>query len=101
MSTENSGWMMNSVPKNATITAMIWKRRAASFKKIAENIIRMNGLSLFNISASDKTDRKSTRLNSSHVSISYAVFCLKKKSKRHEKQRTRIYHDFTHIPATT
>src|SRR5699024_11412547 len=26
-------------------------------------------------------DRKSTRLNSSHVSISYAVFCLKKKNK--------------------
>src|SRR5699024_11838888 len=26
-----------------------------------------------------KQDRKSTRLNSSHVSISYAVFCLKKK----------------------
>src|SRR5699024_11294893 len=28
---------------------------------------------------SNITDRKSTRLNSSHVSISYAVFCLKKK----------------------
>src|SRR5207249_5927173 len=28
------------------------------------------------------TDRKSTRLNSSHVSISYAVFCLKKKKKK-------------------
>src|SRR5699024_12019740 len=28
---------------------------------------------------SNKLDRKSTRLNSSHVSISYAVFCLKKK----------------------
>src|SRR5690606_40092076 len=27
----------------------------------------------------DKLDRKSTRLNSSHVKISYAVFCLKKK----------------------
>src|SRR5690625_5923533 len=27
----------------------------------------------------DGTDRKSTRLNSSHVAISYAVFCLKKK----------------------
>src|SRR5699024_11375067 len=27
-----------------------------------------------------KKDRKSTRLNSSHVSISYAVFCLKKKN---------------------
>src|SRR5690606_41982611 len=29
-----------------------------------------------------KKDRKSTRLNSSHVKISYAVFCLKKKKKR-------------------
>src|SRR3712207_7553149 len=28
-------------------------------------------------------DRKSTRLNSSHANISYAVFCLKKKKKRH------------------
>src|SRR5699024_12418608 len=28
----------------------------------------------------DNTDRKSTRLNSSHVSISYAVFCLKTKT---------------------
>src|SRR5690242_20989243 len=28
-----------------------------------------------------KGDRKSTRLNSSHMSISYAVFCLKKKTK--------------------
>src|SRR5690349_23668572 len=27
----------------------------------------------------ERTDRKSTRLNSSHVEISYAVFCLKKK----------------------
>src|SRR5437660_7112134 len=30
-------------------------------------------------------DRKSTRLNSSHVAISYAVFCLKKKKKRRMK----------------
>src|SRR5690349_24028023 len=29
-----------------------------------------------------RTDRKSTRLNSSHVEISYAVFCLKKKKKQ-------------------
>src|SRR5207249_11299640 len=29
----------------------------------------------------ESQDRKSTRLNSSHVSISYAVFCLKKKTK--------------------
>src|SRR5205814_4640803 len=29
----------------------------------------------------DRSDRKSTRLNSSHLGISYAVFCLKKKKK--------------------
>src|SRR5690625_6463448 len=31
---------------------------------------------------SNITDRKSTRLNSSHVAISYAVFCLKKKNNK-------------------
>src|SRR5690625_262557 len=34
-----------------------------------------------NFSVLDQIDRKSTRLNSSHVAISYAVFCLKKKTK--------------------
>src|SRR3712207_7414164 len=34
----------------------------------------------------DRLDRKSTRLNSSHANISYAVFCLKKK-----KKNSRIY----------
>src|SRR5439155_22532287 len=32
-------------------------------------------------------DRKSTRLNSSHVAISYAVFCLKKKKKKKKKKK--------------
>src|SRR5690349_23409897 len=36
-----------------------------------------------------RTDRKSTRLNSSHVEISYAVFCLKKK-KADADNRTRL-----------
>src|SRR5580698_11325335 len=31
------------------------------------------------------SDRKSTRLNSSHMSISYAVFCLKKKKKKNKQ----------------
>src|SRR5690242_21307134 len=34
-------------------------------------------------------DRKSTRLNSSHMSISYAVFCLKKKKKQNEDFTTK------------
>src|SRR2546427_8463163 len=35
-------------------------------------------------------DRKSTRLNSSHSQISYAVFCLKKKKNKTNKQRVSI-----------
>src|SRR5207253_7332316 len=38
-------------------------------------------------------DRKSTRLNSSHVAISYAVFCLKKKNNK-EKYRTIKYNKY-------
>src|SRR5262245_63510838 len=34
-------------------------------------------------------DRKSTRLNSSHLGISYAVFCLKKKKKKHYNTKQR------------
>src|SRR5690625_6837166 len=34
-------------------------------------------------------DRKSTRLNSSHVAISYAVFCLKKKNEEKRKRQGR------------
>src|SRR2546421_8426172 len=34
----------------------------------------------------DNPDRKSTRLNSSHDQISYAVFCLKKKKKNYESE---------------
>src|SRR5437588_7977110 len=35
-------------------------------------------------------DRKSTRLNSSHTVISYAVFCLKKKKKKKKKTKNRL-----------
>src|SRR2546421_4799381 len=42
-------------------------------------------------------DRKSTRLNSSHDQISYAVFCLKKKKKKQQKKhcelRSRVHHE--------
>src|SRR6266540_6819611 len=37
-------------------------------------------------------DRKSTRLNSSHITISYAVFCLQKKN-----NKTRLHHIADHI----
>src|SRR5947209_9569741 len=40
----------------------------------------------------ESTDRKSTRLNSSHANISYAVFCLKKKKKKYRYDERREYH---------
>src|SRR5256885_3324289 len=48
-------------------------------------------------------DRKSTRLNSSHLVISYAVFCLKKK-KKHQSDQLYLYDissTSTHCPHTT
>src|SRR5207253_11473489 len=40
------------------------------------------GLCSYLLIGAQAQDRKSTRLNSSHVAISYAVFCLKKKNKK-------------------
>src|SRR5690625_2565602 len=50
------------------------QQRNLSF--IAKDIYEIDYLNQF-----DVEDRKSTRLNSSHVAISYAVFCLKKKNR--------------------
>src|SRR5437773_3290318 len=39
-----------------------------------------------------RIDRKSTRLNSSHITISYAVFCLKKKKKNTHNEHHQLHH---------
>src|SRR5256886_4059787 len=44
------------------------------------------------VAVDDVVDRKSTRLNSSHSQISYAVFCLKKK-----KKKTRATYSFSNL----
>src|SRR2546422_6681443 len=53
------------------------------------------------ITEAKQADRKSTRLNSSHGYISYAVFCLKKKKKKkkieHERRRDTIKIQLTDI----
>src|SRR5438034_4411307 len=48
----------------------------------------VNYVSLGNFEYAYEADRKSTRLNSSHTVISYAVFCLKKKKKKKYKNTT-------------
>src|SRR3712207_6897133 len=63
----------------------------------AEQIVEQPGIrALFHPVTPSKFrsgDRKSTRLNSSHANISYAVFCLKKKN--HHDKNTTINHYFT------
>src|SRR5699024_12120732 len=69
----------------STMTCFIWPLEVSrmvprgilgSFSKIFSRMdFRMEKVALW-----EMEDRKSTRLNSSHVSISYAVFCLKKKN---------------------
>src|SRR5574337_1092987 len=57
-----------------------------SFRMDWLDLLAVQGLSrVFSNTTVQKQDRKSTRLNSSHHSISYAVFCLKKKKKQNAK----------------
>src|SRR5260221_9796092 len=49
-------------------------------------------LRLLSEAVSTFEDRKSTRLNSSHTVISYAVFCLKKKKRQSHSRRTAPHH---------
>src|SRR5207249_5736391 len=80
----NSQWSVKPTPK-ATIA-----RSASTTSKIISFLLssereRRSPNSGCGIAAGDEVtrrDRKSTRLNSSHVSISYAVFCLKKKNNK-------------------
>src|SRR2546429_2082578 len=52
---------------------------AETFRPVRPNCLNSIGASLIAPRWSSSKDRKSTRLNSSHGYISYAVFCLKKK----------------------
>src|SRR5258708_27515878 len=68
------------------------RKRPATPATGAENVARIAGVNLPTnkrvVIALQYIDRKSTRLNSSHQIISYAVFCLKKKKKITKKKRS-------------
>src|SRR2546426_8529813 len=51
---------------------------------LKENVARAVLSDEHRADVADHRDRKSTRLNSSHLVISYAVFCLKKKTNQHD-----------------
>src|SRR3712207_7738914 len=53
------------------------------------HVRQVTGSSISSFFVEQPQDRKSTRLNSSHANISYAVFCLKKKTKTHHEDNRR------------
>src|SRR3712207_7079215 len=62
---------------------LLGKRYAFSTKKVEEKgCITIPIEDFFGVFPQKNQDRKSTRLNSSHANISYAVFCLKKKKNK-------------------
>src|SRR5207245_9342698 len=63
----------------------LFRSIGSAMRQRAKPSIQMYFLSRVGING---LDRKSTRLNSSHGSISYAVFCLKKKKKKTEQKNT-------------
>src|SRR5690349_24921209 len=60
-------------------TSLIFKNSIKSVDRGSQDILAQKAKDVENV-LQVKADRKSTRLNSSHVEISYAVFCLKKKN---------------------
>src|SRR3712207_8850801 len=54
-------------------------RPSGSAKPLEDHLNSLKGVVAASFNLSTMEDRKSTRLNSSHANISYAVFCLKKK----------------------
>src|SRR2546422_8469001 len=67
-------------------TEMIALNLLGGSQRLTEDLIRTGSCD-----ASYSLDRKSTRLNSSHGYISYAVFCLKKKKKQPGRRGSRTY----------
>src|SRR5690349_21935356 len=70
-------------------TTLFRSRRLAAQQQLAQRDHRVQRRAQLVRHVGEKADRKSTRLNSSHVEISYAVFCLKKKKKKKSKETSK------------
>src|SRR5207248_10947766 len=66
------------------LVCLVKLQRLGFFPSIAHELVDVGRVGAFNflVAPGKRLDRKSTRLNSSHRTISYAVFCLKKKKKQ-------------------
>src|SRR2546427_6567883 len=69
---------------------MVRRTPRASRADVVDDCGPLNAIVGDTIANQIREDRKSTRLNSSHSQISYAVFCLKKKKKKHDYSSTEL-----------
>src|SRR2546430_5619073 len=84
-------------PPRSTLFPYTTLFRSQTFQNVTTDGFDFGGLDIwaagtlykdisFSVLPSSDSDRKSTRLNSSHSQISYAVFCLKKKKNKKNKR---------------
>src|SRR5207249_7002875 len=80
----SSNWRSRAAPSACVARQPnCWMKKLGIWNRSIEPKTTYAGFAEYTESTEKKRlDRKSTRLNSSHVSISYAVFCLKKKKKK-------------------
>src|SRR5690625_6602842 len=78
----DKGWHSTSHSHHFTELFYIVKGKGAFILQNHDIPVKKNDLVIINPNIEHTEDRKSTRLNSSHVAISYAVFCLKKKKNK-------------------
>src|SRR5438034_5659663 len=69
-------------PTRRSSDLAVFSRRFPTTEPLSAGPLRRSGRSPWLHLSTSSGDRKSTRLNSSHTVISYAVFCLKKKKKQ-------------------
>src|SRR3712207_8684077 len=60
-------------------------------KSLLQDFLSPSAAKVMGLFPSARQDRKSTRLNSSHANISYAVFCLKKKKNWQDRKNSRLH----------
>src|SRR5258705_9280057 len=71
--------------RSHTVTVNLVDSKFNKVAQVTQPSVQLTPGDQFDRRLSDLRDRKSTRLNSSHLGISYAVFCLKKKQNKNHQ----------------